>query len=208
MIKPFFFLITLSMICCTTKKDNSTSAKPEKTQTFKFVSIPNDTVNINQLITRGEYSQWYLGDSIYNGYAEANYTSGNKKTVIGINNGFKEGRTIEWYPSRRMRSEVYYHLGKLHGSKKTWSNDTSQILLAHLSFSKGKANGVQRKWYTTGELYLELNMKNGREEGIQRAYRKNGNLYANYEAKNGRIFGLKRAALCVEIEDEKIKTKN
>ena len=100
-----------------------------------------------------------------------------------------------------------FHEGKLHGTKKVWSNEFGYTLIAHLNYENGKAHGEQIQWYKTGELYKKLNLYEGNEDGIQQAFRKNGALYANYEAKNGRIFGLKKTALCYGLEDEKIKTK-
>ena len=83
--------------------------------------------------------------------------------------------------------------------------DSTHILISHLNFRLGKAHGVQKKWYTTGEIFKVLHFNMGIEEGIQQAFRKNGDLFANYEAREGRIFGLKRAALCFGLEDEEVK---
>lgn len=101
-----------------------------------------------------------------------------------------------------------YKDGRLHGEKKVWSSDSSHVLIAQLNYSFGKAHGEQKKWYPTGEIFQKTNFNMGIEDGIQQAYRKNGDLYANYEAKNGRIFGLKKAALCYDLENEKIQYEN
>ena len=68
-------------------------------------------------------------------------------------------------------------------------------------------NGLQKKWYNTGEKFKESSVKDGVVQGMQKAWRKNGKLYANFEVKNGRTFGLQRANLCYQLKDEKIQIK-
>ena len=169
------------------------------------LSIPNSIINKSLLHYNKRTSLWSLNDERYSGYMVSYYQDSKLKEKIGILNGRKQNQAIQWYPDGQLKQVANYHKGKLHGEKKLWSTDTNHILITHLNYHMGKAHGIQKKWYATGEIYQILNINMGREEGLQQAFRKNGDLYANYEAKNGRIFGLKKAALCYDLEDEKIK---
>ena len=126
---------------------------------------------------------------------------------FGVIEGKKEGAKWSYYPDGSPKFVENYKDNRLHGAVKRWGIQDKYQLLAHLQYSEGKLDGLQKKWYTTGELHKVLNMKAGKEEGMQRAYRKNGALYANYEARNGRIFGLKRSNLCYELDNEQIVYK-
>ena len=84
-------------------------------------------------------------------------------------------------------------------------SNNEHTLVSQLNYRLGKANGEQRKWYPSGEIYKIMNFDNGIESGIQKAYRKNGTLYANYEARNGRSYGLKKSKLCYSLENEKVQ---
>lgn len=53
-----------------------------------------------------------------------------------------------------------------------------------------KENGVYRKYYPNGALWLELNYKNGLLEGIQRAYFENGVIQTEEIYKNDKRNGI------------------
>ena len=168
------------------------------------IEIPNKSVDISVLTYNNLQSEWLLNDELYSGYAISHYSDSTLKQKFGIFNGRKQNEAIEWYPNGTMKSISHYHAGRLHGENKKWGADSAHILISHLNYSNGKLQGVQKKWYVTGEPFKILNMNEGVEEGMQKAFRKNGVVFANYEAKNGRIFGMKKAALCFDLEDEKV----
>lgn len=196
----FFICLTTSFICC----DGIEKNKPKKNH-FEKAKIPSLTVDVNQLYFNQQNSNWYIGDSIFSGFAIRKYLNGQLQEKFGILDGKKQNYAREWFSNGQLKSISFFQQGSLHGEKKIWSLDSGYVLIAHYNYSEGKADGLQHKWYNTGELYQELNIENGIEKGRQKAYRKNGDLYANYEAINGRFFGLMRSKLCVQLENQNIK---
>lgn len=194
----------LASSCNNQKGTDADTLQPFGTVT-QTLEIPNILIDKSKLEYDRSVSQWSLDGNLFSGYAVSYYTDTIIAEKIGILDGKKQNEFIQYFADGHPKHASNYHLGKLHGSKKSWSSDSSHILLSHLNYATGKLHGEQKKWYPTGELFKKLNMNMGREEGIQQAYRKNGKLFANYEAKSGRIFGLKKASLCYGIEDQTVK---
>lgn len=199
---PFFLLICLFLTSCIRQVD-TTSQTPSLPQ-IPVVEVPDQIVEKSDLTYTATASLWTLDGQPYSGQYVVYYDDGNMKEKAGVLNGKKQNRTTQWYPDGHEKQIAYYHEGKLHGEKKLWTSDSAHILISHLNYYMGKAHGIQRKWYSTGELFKKLNLNMGQEEGIQQAFRKNGVVYANYEARNGRIFGMKKAALCFDLEEEQV----
>ena len=186
----------------------SKEVKTETTNTHEIedsLIIPQYFIQKDSLRYDRKTSIWYQEDSPFSGYAEIHLSNGQLYEQFGVLNGRMQNQSIEWFPNGEVRRIAHYHHGKLHGENKIWSQDSGYVLIAHLNYTLGKVDGLQRKWYTTGEVYQELNFDMGKEKGKQKAYRKNGAMYANYEAINGRIFGLMRANLCVDLENQEVK---
>ncbi|MFK7773215.1 MAG: toxin-antitoxin system YwqK family antitoxin [Saprospiraceae bacterium] len=175
------------------------------TEEITPLEIPAVTLDKSKLDYNNKTSLWYLNEKQFSGYAVTYFQDSMLMQKIGILDGKKQNIATDWYPDGEVKHSANYHLGKLQGEKKSWSPDSTHILISHLNYHLGKAHGVQKKWYSTGEIFKILNLEMGKEEGIQQAFRKNGDLFANYEARDGRIFGLKRAALCFGLEDQKIQ---
>lgn len=193
-------VVLISFLSCITKSTNVIDKSP-----VKYLEIPTNSIDHTLLSYDNTVSLWKLDNKPYSGYIVEYYPDSILKQKTGIIDGRKEHRSTFWHPNGKVKQIAFYHLGKLNGSKKVWSSDSTHILLSSLNYVEGKAHGEQLKWYSSGELYKKLNLNMGKEEGIQQAYRKNGDLYANYEAKEGRIFGLKKAALCFGLDDEIIQ---
>ncbi len=195
-------LVGTFLTSCSNKK---TSKIPHAINSVsEHLAIPDTTVNKSSLFYDEKISRWKLNGRLYSGYALSLFPDGSVKEKFGLLKGRKHNEAIRWYADGHCKLIANYQYGKLHGDKKTWSSDSSHILISHLKYVAGKLHGEQKKWYTTGELFKRMNLNMGKEDGLQQAFRKNGGLYVNYEAKNGRIFGLKRAKLCYELNDEKI----
>lgn len=168
-------------------------------------SIPDRIVNRSDLFYDTKNSIWTLNNELYSGYVVSYYQKNTLKEKFGILNGKKQNQAIQWYSDGNFREQKNYHLGKLHGDKKSWLSDSTHILISHLKYVDGKPHGEQKKYYPTGELFKKLNLNMGQEEGLQQAFRKNGALFANYEAREGRIFGLKKSKLCFQLDDEEVQ---
>ncbi len=171
-----------------------------------YAKLPNHVIDKSALFYDTKTSTWTLNGELYSGYVASNYPDKPPKERFGVLNGRKQNVAIYWNEDGYYRYIAHYHKGKLEGTKKTWSGDSSHQLLSQLNYVAGKLHGEQIQWYPSGELYKKLNMNMGREEGLQQGFRKNGVVYANYEARDGRFYGLKKAKLCYGLEDENIKT--
>lgn len=122
--------------------------------------------------------------------------------TVKVQAGKKEGARKCFYPDGALSLLENYEDNKLHGKVQRWGAEGDHTLRAELNYHHGKLNGLQRKWFDSGEIHKVMQMKHGKEDGMQKAYRKNGVLYANYEAKNGRSFGLRKSQLCYELNEE------
>ncbi len=196
-----FFLLFLTACIEQGKKE----VVPSLTAELPNLEVPNITIDQAKLEYQNKVSLWMLNGKRFSGYALRYSPDSILIKKFGILNGQKQNEAKDWFPDGRIKHIAHYHQGKLHGEKKTWSHDSTHLLISHLNYRLGKAHGEQKKWYPTGELFKVLHLNMGKEEGLQRGYRKNGDLFANYEAREGRIFGLKKTALCFGLEDEKIQ---
>lgn len=199
-----YLLLSALLVCCA-----PSASKPEKKVNEQVISltVPSNEIDKSKLAYNPKTSLWTLDSALFSGYMVSYSLDSVLIQKIGILDGRKQNKAFDWYPDGRLKHTADYHKGKLHGEKKTWSHDSTHILLSHFNYHLGKAHGIQKKWYPTGEIFKILQMNNGKEDGLQQAFRENGALYTNYEAREGRIFGLKRASLCFELEDGGIKRK-
>lgn len=204
-MKINFILIILSLLLVGCSKDVKKEVKKLSVEHIESVEIPNNLVDKSLINYDKKVSLWTLDGERFSGFVVSYFPDSTLVQKIGILDGRKQNEMTTWYPDGHIKHSASYHKGKLHGDKKSWSVDSTHILISHLNFHLGKAHGVQKKWYTTGEIFKVLHFNMGLEEGIQQAFRKNGDLFANYEAREGRIFGLKRAALCFGLEEEEVK---
>ena len=198
-----FFPLLLVIISC--DETNKTKTALDENQKDTKVTIPDLCVNKEQIEYDYKTSTFSTNGELFSGYMVSFYHNGTLKEKIGIAYGRKQNQSSYWFTNGKLKQVATYHNGYLHGERKLWSNDSVYTLVSHLNYYLGKAHGVQKQWYKTGELYKKFNLNMGKEEGIQQAFRKNGDLYANYEARNGRIFGLKKSTLCYGLEDEKVQ---
>ncbi|MEL6560714.1 MAG: membrane-binding protein [Bacteroidota bacterium] len=196
--------IAICLICCLEKESYFTDADANP---FTH-EIPETYVNKSDLHYDAQRSIWTLNNEAFSGFAVSFYENEILREKLGILKGRKEDSASQWYPDGHYKRIAIYRNGKLEGDKKSWSADSSHLLLSHLRYKIGKLHGRQQVWYPTGQVFKKMNFDMGKEEGLQQAFRKNGALFANYEAKAGRIFGLKKAALCYGLEDEQIQSRS
>ena len=67
----------------------------------------------------------------------------------------------------------------------------------------GSKHGLQRKWYTNGQLHYECNYRQGQKHGLQRGWYTNGQLGSESNHHQGQLHGLQRrwyynGQLCAE----------
>lgn len=173
------------------------------------VGIPDVAFVRDEVIFNKANSLWLHPDdsSKVSGYVMSYYPGGVIAQKFGVVNGKKEGESITFFPDGQKKFSESYRDNRLHGEVCRWVQENGYQQVAQLRYEKGKLQGEQRKWYTTGELHKLMQMEMGKEEGLQQAFRKNGALYANYEAKNGRVFGMKRSNMCFELDNEQVVYK-
>ena len=205
MIRNILTFIIFSLFFVSCVENTTVGISPPTSSVDSLLKVPNLIVDKSELFYNNKKSLWTLNDQLYSGFSVSYYRDSIMQEKIGFLNGRKQNKSIRWFSDGHYKSVANYNKGKLHGEKKSWSSDSSHILISHLNYQLGKAHGEQKKWYPTGELFKKINLNMGKEEGIQQAFRKNGDLFANYEAREGRIFGLKKSALCFGIEDKNIQ---
>lgn len=197
-------IVVIFLLGCKEKKEPEITTLITSVDTL-LDNIPDKIVNKSDLFYNTKNSIWTLNNELYSGYAVSFYPKNTLKEKFGILNGKKQNQSIQWYSDGHYKYQTNYHKGKLHGNKKSWSPDSTHILVSHLKYVGGKPHGEQKKYYPTGELFKKLNLNMGKEEGLQQAFRENGALFANYEAREGRIYGLKKSKLCFQLDDEEVQ---
>ncbi len=204
-MKENLILILLSLLFVSCSKDAKKETEKPLIEPISSLEVPINLIDKEALYYDTKTSLWTLNGELFSGYAVSYFPDSTLLQKFGVLEGRKQNDHTNWFPDGHIKHSANYHKGKLHGEKKSFSVDSSHILISQLNFHLGKAHGYQKKWYPTGEIFKIIHFNMGLEEGIQQAFRKNGDLFANYEAREGRIFGLKRAALCFGLEDEEIK---
>jgi hypothetical protein len=207
-MRVLFFILIITIVSCQDKVELSQATQPETPKTIKILSVPNTTVNLNQLVLKRLEGQWKLDSLPFSGFGLAYFPNGKLKSKIGFVNGKKEGQAEEYFEDGHLRNLTSYHENLMHGEVKNWSGAIDHHKLAIRHFYLGKPHGVHKKWYPNGNLMKIITYQMGKEEGLQQAFLENGKLYANYEARDGRTFGLKRSMLCYELEDGNLKSNN
>ncbi|KJD33238.1 hypothetical protein PW52_14425 [Tamlana sedimentorum] len=165
-------------------------------------TIKDRMVLKKDLYLNGSEGNWYLGDSLYNGYAVRYFKNDSLMEKVGFYNGKKHGLAKVWHENGKLKTTYYYNQNTIIGSYKSWW--TNGVLAYETNYENGQIHGVEKSWYNTGQLAKKRQLKHGQEDGLQKAWLENGKLYVNYEAKNGRIFGMLRANSCYRLEDEKV----
>lgn len=196
-------ILSICSISCLEQAQKEEEPSPE-IDLVTSLEIPDTIVDKSVLFFDKSISRWNLNEDLFSGHVVHYNKEGVLIERFSILNGKKQNQSIQYFADGHYQYLSNYHEGRLHGEKKSWSSDSTHILLSHLNYVDGKAHGEQKKWYPTGELFKKVNLNMGREEGLQQGFRKNGDLFANYEAINGRTFGLKKTALCFGLEDQKI----
>ncbi len=100
-----------------------------------------------------------------------------------------KGRIIEgplkvFYPSGKLKGEVNYKNGKLHGRAVKYYEDGTTIK-SELHYEQGKLHGLQKRYYKTGALYKTENFNMGVRDGEVKKYRRNGRLMTETLYRNG-----------------------
>ena len=203
MSRLFILLILcISLSDCTNESKGKTL--DESKVDINELKIPLDSVDIGQVYYNKNTSEWKFGEKAFSGFVTSRYPDESLKSVFGVLEGKKQNSAADYYPDGSLKFSTDYYNGRIHGEKKSWSNNTPRMLISSLNYFQGKPHGEQKQWYPTGEIFKIMNLDMGKESGMQQAFRKNGDLFANYEARNGRIFGLKKTALCFGLDDENI----
>lgn len=202
-----FLIIFLSLLISCENRPITRKHTNENTNVEK---IPKVEFRMNEVFFNRKNSLWQLlpDSTLASGHIIEKFANGQTAKHFGVFEGKREGVLTTYYADGQIKFIENYKNNKLNGAVKRWSKEAGHQLLAELSYEAGKLHGVQKKWFSTGELHKLMHMKRGKEDGLQQAFRKNGALYANYEARNGRVFGLKRSNLCYELDNQQVVYKD
>lgn len=86
--------------------------------------------------------------------------------------GVLDGQALLYYPNGKIKSEMFYSNGRLHGPCKFWS--LKGKLLAESWYVDGQQEGKCRWYYPSGKLYSVQRFKKGRWHGQQEYYYEDG----------------------------------
>ncbi|MEI8365711.1 MAG: 6-hydroxymethylpterin diphosphokinase MptE-like protein [Parachlamydiaceae bacterium] len=88
--------------------------------------------------------------------------------------GKPDGQGVLYYPNGKIKEEVFYRNGVLHGPSRFW--DPKGLLLAESWFINGKQVGKSWWYYSSGKIYSLQRYQDGEWHGQQVFYHKNGRL--------------------------------
>jgi len=104
------------------------------------------------------------------------------------NEGIKEGPSIQWYGTGRIKLQSAYLNGQLNGEWKLYYSNGK--LWSHRQYRNGKLSGEAKSYNESGVLISCGSYADGQRHGEYKAYTKDGNVMCNsryYEGKrNGK----------------------
>ena len=112
------------------------------------------------------------------------------------NNGFKQGRWLEFYDNGQILSEVVYLNNKINGYAKYY--DMNGSLINIVKYNNGvEADNTEnitkldyrKEYYSNGKIKIEASYKDNVPEGIRREYDSTGKILNSYIFKKGVIVG-------------------
>ena len=181
-------------------------AQKEAQKVFPSINvsrIPNDTIGETNPALRLENGVYYVHCTLFSGFIESSYETGQVKSIGSYLAGKQYGATRTFYADGQLHEERHYRDNFSYGRQVGfWPNGHQKFDFVYYD---DKREGLQKQWYESGEPYAFLTFRNDQENGLQRAWRQNGKLYINYEVKDGIRYGLQKSALCYTLRDEKIK---
>lgn len=101
----------------------------------------------------------------------------------------KDGINLSYYPSGKVKSEVFYKNGKKNGSGK-WYFESGQLKYEG-NWKNGKQDGVEMAYFASGQLRQEAYLRDGRAQGIYKEYSQTGELLVHMKYENGELIDLK-----------------
>lgn len=87
----------------------------------------------------------------------------------------------------KVRHLINYKDGKRDGVQKRWY-DNGQLWI-EMNYKDGKGNGLMRSWYENGQLLYKAYQKYGKLDGKEKWWYENGQLNAENNYKDGKIRG-------------------
>lgn len=119
----------------------------------------------------------------------------NAVTKVTYKQGKKQGKEEIFYSDGELWEVNHYNRGVLSGMHQKWYSNGE--LAIQVKYVNGKKEGLQEEWYDSGVKWTEINFKNGVEEGPYKRYYKNGEVGKTGQSKGGR-----RVGKCLEYYDD------
>lgn len=137
----YMLLISVLVSCGQSPKKEDKSLEKDSPSSLE---VPSNTIDKSMLVYHNKLSIWTLDGEKFSGYAVTYFPDSTLKQKIGILDGRKQNKTIDWHPNGQVKHIAHYHMGKLHGEKKTWSPGADHLLISHLNYYQGKLHGIQK----------------------------------------------------------------
>ncbi|MCB0505524.1 MAG: toxin-antitoxin system YwqK family antitoxin [Cyclobacteriaceae bacterium] len=141
---------------------------------MSFVTTNDSQGNIS---TSGIYV-----DGIREGSWVEYHPNGLAKTIVGYENGMREGQGIELDNRGQMLERFTYHKDKLDGPYTKYNRTRVK---EENNYKNGKLEGESKVYYDNGKIMEESTYKDGKRDGIARWYDQEGNMTIEYMYKDG-----------------------
>ena len=136
-----------------------------------------------------EHTRTDTSEGVKHGLEKVYYNSNELAFKVNNIEGKRDG-AMDWYDREGHHLEVIrYKNGKRHGINKIFY-DTG-ILRIEVEYVDDSKEGLEKYYFSTGKLASEVNFIHGKKEGLQKEYNDNGTLNNDVMYKHGYKEGLK-----------------
>ena len=106
-------------------------------------------------------------------------------TYLRSSDGREQEKIINTKNIMQITIEHNYVNGKIHGLQRNWYSNGQ--IFEEVNYVNGKIHGLQRNWYSNGQIFEEVNYVNGKIHGLYRYWHSNGQLSEEVNYVNGQI---------------------
>ena len=98
------------------------------------------------------------------------------------------GKAVSSYPNSRMKEEISYKEGRIHGTSSEWYQNAQKW--REINWKDGKKHGISTKWHEDGQKMEEESWKDGYMDGTWKRWSKSGQITISGFFKKGKEHGL------------------
>lgn len=126
-------------------------------------------------------------DFLEDGENTTYYSNKNKKDIVNLKNGLRNGHFISFHDNGNKSCECEYDLGKKHGSFTSFHYNGNISVESNYAFDK--LNGSHIKYFDNGNIEFKTFYNDGVQNGETVSFYDNGNLFREFNLINGEYNG-------------------